>query len=393
MTRGGEKSGRTRWIVASSVSVILLGLAGGHTWVVSAIYADLPEAPLPPQRVPVGLASVSAVQCALCHAEIHDEWRRTDHAEAFTSPLYQVDLRDQGSPYVCAYCHTPLVAQRAEVVEGIRFFWPSLVADSTPNPGYDPALEAEGVTCAACHLRDGAMVGGHDIEGEAPHAVRYDPGFDSVEMCRPCHTLDITFGTELARPIQDTFAEWEVYRARGGEETCIDCHMPDVGARSLALDRPPRPSRSHALRGPGDVDFLRTGLLIKESALRREGAQVRGSLTIENGSGHRIPTAEPQRRVEVVLEVFGAGGEVLARSASVIQRVVQLPAMVEAVGQDTTLLPRETRRFDLEVSWPEGGVGARLAVRFILWEASDKVAMEVGLSPASLVRLVFERTL
>ncbi len=361
----------------------LVALVGAHWLLAGVLYDDLPGPPLPPMDPPTGLASLSAAQCAACHAEIHAEWAVTRHGEAFTDPLYQADLAHQGEPYVCAYCHTPLVEQRPTVVSGIRLFWPSLVAAEAPNPRYVEGFEREGVTCATCHMRGGAMVASHEVD--SPHATRADPGFASVEMCRPCHSLDITFGTKLVRPIQDTFEEWEAYRAAGGDQTCIDCHMPRVEPRSMALDRPARPGRSHALRGPRDVAFLRTGVVIEGSAIEASAGAVRARLTIFNGSGHRIPTAEPQRRVEVVLEALDEAGAALASSREVIQRAVQMPAMREEVGDDTTLKPRERRQLALEVQAPPGARRARLRVIYVVWDAGDALVAQAGLSSEDLV--------
>jgi hypothetical protein len=380
-----------RWIAAATLA--MAGLFTAHMLLAKKLFEDLPQPPLPSLATPAGLDSISAQRCASCHTEIAAEWRATDHSEAQTNPLYQAELRHQSRPYVCAYCHTPLVSQRAEVVHGISMFWPTLIAETTPNPSYDEALEHEGVTCATCHLRQGAMVGPHPAERSAPHAVRMDPNFASVELCRPCHHLDITFGTDLFRPIQDTFAEWEEYRAKGGDKTCIDCHMPSVAPRSLVPGGPLRPGRSHALRGPSDIAFLKSGVVVASSSLERHQDKLQASVTIKNGSGHRIPTAEPERRLEIALEVLGPEGQVLQVQRNIIQRVVEMPSMSEKAGGDTTLRPRETRRVDLEMGIPGGAFGSRLVLRYILWEPTHRAALEAGLKEQDLSKLIFERRL
>src|SRR5581483_11999825 len=100
---------------------------------------------------------------------------------------------------------------------------------------------------------------------------------------------------------------------------------------------------------------------------------VAGAVTLWNGTGHRLPTAEPQRRVEAALELLGPEGAVLGRDVAVIRRLVDLEARREQPGVDTTLRPREERALSLRVRGPADaaakGVRVRLAVRFVIWDA------------------------
>ena len=109
------------------------------------------ERPIPVTKVPSGLGSPSATDCAGCHAEIYAEWSTSMHARAWTDPYYQVDFAFDGSQQICLNCHTPLQNQQENLVLGFRDtekFKPILA----PNEAFDRDLQADGVTCAVCHV-------------------------------------------------------------------------------------------------------------------------------------------------------------------------------------------------------------------------------------------------
>jgi hypothetical protein len=56
----------------------------------------------------------------------------------------------------------------------------------TPNPDFDSGLQQEGVTCTACHLREGRILGVHGVT-DAPHPVgKID---DPNTVCVRCHVV------------------------------------------------------------------------------------------------------------------------------------------------------------------------------------------------------------
>ena len=329
--------------------------------------------------------SLQSSACGECHTEIYRAWLPSAHARAHVNPLYLADFRHQGEPYPCEYCHTPLVEQRAEVITGIWIAWPRLLARSQPNPRHQVGLRTDGVGCVSCHQRDGAMVGPFEAISSAPHPTAQRAL--GVETCRPCHHLDLKVGSELSRPIQDTFGEWEQYRRAGGEKTCVECHMPRTAPRPVAKSGPPRLGRDHRLKGPRDIAFLRSGVVVRQAELDTSTGSA--AITLVNGSGHRIPTAEPQRRLEVALEALDAAGRVLARSSENIQRVVLLPRMIEE--SDTTLLPLETRTLRLQVS-TAGAARVRARVTFHFWDPDHIAAIQARIAPKDLRVEVFEKT-
>lgn len=356
---------RLLYIGPGLLALLLMGAAGANFWVAGFVYEDLPPPPLPPMEPIAG--SLSSATCGECHTQLHRAWKASAHGRAHVNPMYLADFRHQDEPYVCEYCHTPLVEQRDEVVTGLWMAWPAFIPRASANPRYDDTLRVDGVGCVACHQRDGAMVGPFDAQG-APHPTRKVAM--TQDVCRPCHTLDLTVNSKLVRPIQDTFGEWEEYRRKGGEKGCIDCHMPRVAPAILAPGGPPRLGRDHRLKGPRDVAFLKTGVVIRSVKFDRRGE---ARVTVFNGTGHRLPTAEPQRRLEIRLEALGATGERLTMASANVQRVIPLPEMVDV--SDTTLKPMEER--ELIVKVPIAGASKlRASVIFHLWDPTDRVAVE-----------------
>lgn len=119
---------------------------------------------------PALLGKLSAKECATCHQAFYDEWQTTIHRQAWTEPYFQTDWKFDGSQHSCRLCHTPLDQQQPHKVLGYRDTdkWDPILED---NPDFDPKLQHEGVTCAACHYRDGKIVG---VIGNtnAPHPVK-----------------------------------------------------------------------------------------------------------------------------------------------------------------------------------------------------------------------------
>ncbi len=369
--------------------IILLG--GGQFWLGVRYYRGLPL----PVRAPLGpvsnLASSSATTCGTCHQQIASEWRGTAHEQASQSAMYKSEFVHEGRFYLCTYCHTPLVEQRSSIVKGLLLIWPRTIPWQRSNPHYQPALAVEGVTCVACHQRGDRLAGPHQITN-APHPTETDENFGSVALCAPCHRLDIGFGSSLLRPAQDTIAEWQTYRRAGGDKQCVDCHMPEVEARPLLPGGRLRKSRSHRLLGPGDVNFLRSGIVVQNAVVKPHGEGAEAQITIFNGSGHRLPTAEPRRRVAVVLEALGPQAKVLASAVQSLERRMDPVRLTEPPDGDSTLLPRETRRMTLNLlgPLPQTTQQLRVAVRFYLWHPNDPIAQDAGQDEQSLTRIVYQ---
>jgi predicted CXXCH cytochrome family protein len=154
-----------------------LAFAGGTLVVVNAQEGDNPPVENP--------APMSDSECAECHSEFQTKWMSGPHGQSGTSSAFLMDWERQGKPGACLVCHVT---------------------------GFDPATatwEADGVSCAACHVDEG---------GEHPKTTFTTD--DSPELCGRCHS-DTRFG----------WGEWEgsTHYARGMEcTTCHDAHSASL---------------------------------------------------------------------------------------------------------------------------------------------------------------------
>ena len=122
---------------------------------------------IPYQQVPVGLQSLKAEECGRCHEEIYQEWKSSIHAQAFHDPFFQAYWKKDKNIWVCLNCHTPLENQQPTLVKDIPRGRVEK-AFEIPNYRFDAEYQQEGVTCAACHVRDGMILGPYD-DSVAPH--------------------------------------------------------------------------------------------------------------------------------------------------------------------------------------------------------------------------------
>ena len=174
------------------------------------------------------------------------------------------------------------------------------------------------------------------------------------ELCATCHTLYTTArspaGDALGRfPEQVPFQEWQHSRYRE-VASCQACHMPPIaGAAPIAsvLGQPREKTRLHSFVG-GNFFMLRMldrfrdelGLEAPSAQMQRAAAATlehlataaarltidRASvssrrlvvdLSVENLSGHKLPTAYPSRRVWIRLVVRDSARRVLFASGTV----------------------------------------------------------------------------
>jgi hypothetical protein len=282
--------------------------------------------PTPP--TPPGLTSRSATTCAACHPEQAAEWRSSRMGNSWTATSFQADWAKNGALPFCLDCHAPMEAQHDTLVSGV--WWPMpLMLVSRDNPDFDPALQAEGVTCVACHaLEDGAIAVAREVR--APHATRVDPGL--ATRCVRCHQSPEVALHPLARPMFDTVGEHQRWQAATGSvEQCVDCHLPPVVRASG------RTGRSHTFRGGWDAQMLSRAVSVSPPA--REGND--WSVVVTNEAGHHFPTGETTGGAVVKWTGLGEGGEIVATEEVWLARRIVGPPFRD-VG-DTTLAGGEAR--------------------------------------------------
>jgi hypothetical protein len=330
------------------------------------VVSDAFERPIVTTRIPSGLKTLNAAECGNCHRDHFDEWRSSIHHAAWTDPYFQVDFRFDGSQQICKNCHIPLDRQQEATVLGFRDSekWHPILA---PNPGFDPVLQSEGVTCAACHVKDGVVLGPYGSDA-APHPVQK---LDSPnQVCLRCHVVGGNrWDTFYKMPPCGTVAEIrlsggsspegrDAQRTRGGygEITvaeasalgCVECHMPLV-QRAVAKGGTVREGHRHFWRGGHDPEMVRQALSVKLSEAPTAAGKRRFVLTVENtGAAHFLPTGTPDRHLLLRLRVLDSQRNILAeREEKLVRTVLWRPFIVDL--WDTRLPLGQPHALELEV--------------------------------------------
>jgi hypothetical protein len=315
-----------RWVLVA-ISAIVVGFLSYRMVRPMTIFVvdDAFALPIPVTEPPEGLQSLSAAECGQCHSAIYDEWSGSMHAQAWTDPYYQVDFAFDGSQQICHNCHTPLQDQQANLVLGFRDtrrLDPVLV----PNDAFDPSLQAEGVTCAVCHVRDDVIVGPYGDTG-APHATRRDPAMtDGVSVCRRCHVVSGSqWDTFYRIPPCGTVAE--LHEGDATSPDCTGCHMPEV-TRPVSNTGPPRRGGRHLWRGGHDPDAVRPALAVDLDVQvisddDRDGRSRQATAMLTNiGAGHYLPTGIPDRHLTLDFRLTAADGTVLESQRHTLKRTI-----------------------------------------------------------------------
>lgn len=253
---------------------------------------------------PIDAGPTGVAECAPCHPAVTEAWAGSAHARSRTNAAFATAYAEARDPW-CLNCHLPLQAQRG------------------PGP---TVAAAEGVTCAACHVRDGlVLVASPASSGAASvHAVREVPGF-AEQVCAGCHEFpfprhDRGSGLQYGlAPLQSTVSEW---RSVPGAPGCPACH-------------------DHAAPGGADPAFVSAWLTVDAVATARG---VRASLSAP-GVPHAVPTGDPFRRLRLVT-ALDPGCDTVVASATLGRTIVDGGASF-AIGASTVLPPAGARVVDL----------------------------------------------
>lgn len=240
--------------------------------------------------LPKKIASLSADECAACHPADHKDWQESVHGRAYTNELFQDSLDIEPAVW-CVNCHAPLAEQALPPVKGqIR------IADRNPveNPKIK-ALRAEGINCAACHIRDGKIYTNHSegaAKGEPYHPMKYDPYLGSAGFCRGCHQFNFPyFAADKVveygpSPMQNTYNEWRASPVSWIGISCNDCH----GSRA-----------NHKVYGPHTPGWLEKKISLE--AFRTDDC-VTAILTLR-GIPHSFPTGDLFRGFDLKVTASG----------------------------------------------------------------------------------------
>jgi len=252
-------------------------------------------------------------------------------------------MQEPASGGGCARCHAPL-REQAE----------------------DAYLVADGVSCAACHVREGQVFGPAPTPttllpfvsalGPVHGPIQTRPFFEQSEFCSGCHhfppgTAPSVHGTTL----QNTYEEWRNSRAAREGRTCQSCHMPD---------------RRHLFRGIHDPDTVRQALRWTFDATPR-ATDVTATMMLTNvGAGHYVPTyVVPE--IWMRIDVRSGAGVTLASVEHRIARKVRFENGDWTQTSDTRLAPDATARLDFRGPLPPGATSivGRVIVLPDLWQA------------------------
>ncbi|MBI3606908.1 MAG: hypothetical protein HY207_02960 [Nitrospirae bacterium] len=307
---------------------------------------------IPSQRIPAGLTSIRAEECGQCHREIYEEWKSSIHAQAFVDPFFQAFWKKDKHIWICLNCHTPLENQQPELILEIPRNRVEK-AVKKPNPNYDPDFRLEGITCAACHVRDGVILGPFD-DSVAPHPTRYDPMYRTTETCYRCHQVP-------SGPFQfyrfgpcGTYPEYEGGPYYKAGYICQTCHMPEV-ERPVAAGGPIRKGRRHLWRGGHDPEQLKRAVTVRLQADPADiapGTDAQFTLTLTNsGAGHYLPTGDPDRYFTVEFQILDHQDKILKEQTHTIGRwILWQPVIWEIYGN--RVQPLESREYAFHYRLP-----------------------------------------
>lgn len=321
--------------------------------------------PFDPGPDPDGLASASAQVCAACHPAVHAAWEDSVHARGPSAALLESSVGMPG----CVGCHLPLTAQQ----DTLWTYDPGRIdgATPTPNPAFRATLAVEGVTCAACHVRDGAVVVGTEAAAAkaSPHRTVFSDKLATSDACAPCHQLSLP---GASAPLYDTWGEWKRSGFAEIGISCQGCHLQSAADGGLAADH----------RMPSDPARAVT-ILLDTPTLHavRGGAPLPVTITLQNtGAGHAFPTGTPFRGVRVRVALEGPPGDGGAPRIAGTPTVVDLQRRVEpappfATLEDTRLGAGESRKLTaalvLPADVPAGGWSIRVTLHETLKGVED----------------------
>jgi hypothetical protein len=310
----------------------------------------------------------TAEYCGDCHRAIYEGWKRSAHATAMESRLFQDALKMTESDFnadarkVCLHCHSPLAASSGDLALTRKVSW-------------------EGITCDYCHsVQDVNTSGANPVARVEFTGVKSGPSADAVSpvhgtrfskvhttslVCISCHE----YKNSLGFPVLTTYTEWQKSPYAKDGQQCQSCHMYAVQGNIVDV-RLKSTSDSginlHQMPGSRSVQQLNKAVRSQISTFR-QGDQLKVVVKLTNaGAGHYLPTGSPMRKLimEVRVDPFGEGPSfheerVYARTITdqkgiMLQREHLAFLKGAKVVEDTRLAPKETRTETFSFGLPVG---------------------------------------
>src|SRR5574341_1028785 len=267
----------------------------------------------------------SAKVCAGCHEDIYQMWSRSLHANSLTDPVFDVAFMqvlkagDAKARESCLRCHAPTTRVTRDF--GLRF-----------------GVTREGITCDFCHtistvnmanraepytMRPGIVKFGPLGDTTSPQPrTTFSPIHETSELCGGCHELVARNGTV----IMGTYSEWKEspYAAKGVQ--CQDCHMPtvkDATTVKAGVKTSTKRVNKHDLQGGHSIDQLQRAARVEILEVSKGSDAVLVRVRVTNvGSGHKMPTGIPSRKVLLTGRLKDARGAVLREATIRYQKVL-----------------------------------------------------------------------
>lgn len=320
---------------------------------------------------PVKGAGLSAADCARCHPRHVDDWKLSTHAHALQDLQFQAELGKASSPrWLCLNCHIPLGNQRSALVRHLEH-GNHLRPLGDANAHYDPKMESESVTCGVCHFRkntDGEtlIIAARDT-ATAPHPTIADAKA-LRSRCLDCHNVTAMVNNELVCSFQTGDELAAGYLA--GKQDCAGCHMREVNEPGHT------PRHRHSFIGGGVAKTI--PLMAKQKAagyvsaldfaledVAQQSGKIMARLTIHNArAGHRIPTGDPERFLDIRVKLYDARGKQIGEKNERIGQTWQWSPEARKLA-DNRIHPAEKREIRLEIATQEAAARLETEIRHV----------------------------
>jgi nitrate/TMAO reductase-like tetraheme cytochrome c subunit len=343
-------------ILIAVISIALFNLLNNNP---TENFSNPWEKAIPHQAIPKGLTSLSSKECGLCHTSHYNEWKNSTHAMAWKDVQFQAEIAKESSPYMCINCHIPLQNQQEYVITGLEegdIYKPI----QHKNPNFDDQLQQEGINCASCHVRDGAVIS-MEVSNKAPHKSIQNKEHLSEQLCISCHNAVAVITPELVCTFE-TGDEWKAgpyYKTKN----CKTCHMPEL-QRPVAEGSAPIKSSMHYFMGSGipkhdtlSVERL-DGIVFSFNPIKEHydsNDSIIISATATNSlAGHRVPTGDPERFIISELSIVELSTEnIVAIDSFRIGELWEWYPSAKKIG-DNNLNPGESRVYKIATKLPKG---------------------------------------
>lgn len=292
-------------------------------------------------------ASLAPEHCGSCHVGQFEDWRLSLHSKAMgpgiLGQLLEMPAHARQDHQECLRCHAPLAEQADSLVaaiDGSAQYGSHRAGDPRAAPDGTAPLHAQGVVCAACHLRGNEVHGPPRRDGSgpadgasaSPHGGwKPNTAFEDSRFCAGCHQFDADGYALNGKLLQNTLQEWQSSRYAREGIACQGCHMPD---------------RRHLWRGIHDAEMVKRGVGIVAGQVSIANGHVLARLRVTNaGVGHYFPTYVTPSVVVRGVQRDAAGRELRGTSREfVIARQVS-PDLDQELS-DTRIAPDAFASFD-----------------------------------------------